>query len=119
MKLVQASDFTADTAWAAMELARIPDATVRLHWTDQPYIWHVNDGTEAFVDLDGLVDMHVRKSQCTGKDQQPVIPLVCARNIRGSRIECVRQAAESHQNTSTEEHKESPAQVSENGESCV
>lgn len=62
MMLVQASDFTADTAWAAMDLARIPDATVRLHWTDQPYIWHVNDGTEAFVVLDGVVDMHVRKS---------------------------------------------------------
>lgn len=62
MMLVQASDFTADTAWAAMDLARIPDATVRLHWTDQPYLWHVNDGTEAFVVLDGIVDMHVRKS---------------------------------------------------------
>ena len=22
--------------------------TVRVHWTDQPYRWHVNDGTEVF-----------------------------------------------------------------------
>jgi mannose-6-phosphate isomerase-like protein (cupin superfamily) len=30
---------------------------VRLHWTDQPYIWHVNDGPEVFAVLDGMVDM--------------------------------------------------------------
>jgi mannose-6-phosphate isomerase-like protein (cupin superfamily) len=60
MRLVDASHFTADRAWGALDLARIPDATVRLHWTDQPYEWHVNDGTEAFAVLDGVVDMHVR-----------------------------------------------------------
>lgn len=60
MKVVTAADFTAETAWGAMDLAAIPDATVRLHWTDVPYRWHVNDGTEAFVVLDGVVDMHVR-----------------------------------------------------------
>ncbi|HEY4273918.1 MAG TPA: hypothetical protein VGM68_00410, partial [Rhizomicrobium sp.] len=36
-------------------------ASVRLHWTDQPYIWHVNDGSEVFVVLDGAVAMHYRK----------------------------------------------------------
>lgn len=60
MKTIDVSEFTAERAWGAQELARIPDATVRLHWTDQPYIWHVNDGTEVFVVLDGAVDMHVR-----------------------------------------------------------
>ena len=35
-------------------------ATVRLHWTDAPYEWHVNDGTEVFAVLDGTVDMHYR-----------------------------------------------------------
>lgn len=35
-------------------------ATVRLHWTDAPYVWHVNDGPEAFVVLNGQVDMHYR-----------------------------------------------------------
>ena len=34
--------------------------TVRMHWTDAPYFWHVNDGVEVFVVLDGAVDMHVR-----------------------------------------------------------
>ena len=60
VQLVNAADFTADRPWGALDLARIPDATVRLHWTDEPYIWHVNDGIEAFVVVDGIVDMHVR-----------------------------------------------------------
>ncbi|MEG0318159.1 MAG: cupin, partial [Comamonas sp.] len=34
--------------------------TVRLHWTDQPYQWHINDGPEVFVVLDGVVHMHTR-----------------------------------------------------------
>ena len=48
-------------AWGALDLAKIEGATVRLHWTDKPYEWHVNDGAEAFVVLDGLVDMHFRE----------------------------------------------------------
>ena len=58
---VDAAKFTADRPWGAVDLARIPDATVRLHWTDQPYIWHINEGTEAFIVVDGIVDMHVRQ----------------------------------------------------------
>lgn len=34
---------------------------MRLHWTDAPYRWHVNDGPEAFVVLDGEVEMHFRE----------------------------------------------------------
>ena len=60
MHHVRARDFRADRPWGAADLARIDDATVRLHWTDQPYRWHVNDGTEVFAVLDGVVDMHVR-----------------------------------------------------------
>lgn len=61
MRHVDAASFTAEQPWEAIDLARIPDATVRLHWTDAPYMWHVNDATEAFVVLDGIVDMHVRQ----------------------------------------------------------
>ena len=60
MRTIDASEFTTERAWGAQEPPRIPDATVRLHWTDQPYIWHVNDGTEVFMVLDGAVDMRVR-----------------------------------------------------------
>lgn len=31
--------------------------TTRLHWTDKPYKWHINDGEEVFVVLDGVVEM--------------------------------------------------------------
>ena len=55
-----AKSFIADKAWGARDIAEIEGATVRLHWTDRPYVWHVNDGKEVFVVLDGAVDMHYR-----------------------------------------------------------
>jgi mannose-6-phosphate isomerase-like protein (cupin superfamily) len=36
--------------------------TTKLHWTDQPYKWHVNDGEEVFVVLDGKVEMFYREA---------------------------------------------------------
>lgn len=50
----------ADAAWGALDLAEIDGVTVRVHWTVQPYRWHVNNGIEVFVLLDGAVDMHYR-----------------------------------------------------------
>ena len=55
-----ARTFSADRAWGARDLAEVEGATVRLHWTDQPYKWHENDGTEVFCVIDGIVDMHYR-----------------------------------------------------------
>ena len=60
MRVLNAAGFTGDRPWAALELTDFDDVTVRLHWTDQPYHWHVNDGPEVFVVLDGAVDMHYR-----------------------------------------------------------
>lgn len=60
MRVYHPESFTAERAWGALEIERLYDATVRLHWTDQPYVWHRNDGPEVFVVLDGCVDMHVR-----------------------------------------------------------
>ena len=31
--------------------------TIKLHWTNKPYKWHINDGKEVFVVLDGQVEM--------------------------------------------------------------
>jgi mannose-6-phosphate isomerase-like protein (cupin superfamily) len=59
-KIVDAVTFTADRAWGALDIAEIEGASVRLHWTDKPYVWHINDGTEVFVVLDGAVNMHYR-----------------------------------------------------------
>ncbi len=36
--------------------------STRLHWTDKPYKWHVNDGEEVFVVLDGKVEMFYRSN---------------------------------------------------------
>jgi mannose-6-phosphate isomerase-like protein (cupin superfamily) len=52
--------FTAKKAWDARDIAEIDGATVRLHWSDKPYIWHVNDGPEVFVVIDGVVEMKYR-----------------------------------------------------------
>lgn len=59
--ITDVASFRADRAWGARDLAEIDGATVRLHWTDQPYKWHVNDGAEVFVVLHGQVDMHYRR----------------------------------------------------------
>ena len=41
-----------------LDSARIGGAVIRLHWPGQPHHWHVNDGPEFVVVLDGVVDMH-------------------------------------------------------------
>lgn len=61
MRFIDPQDFTAPRPWDALDIAEIDGATVRLHWTDEPYVWHVNDGTEVFVVLEGAVDMHYRR----------------------------------------------------------
>ena len=61
MKFVSPRDFTAAKPWDALPIAEIEGATIRLHWTDRPYIWHVNDGAEVFVVLDGAVTMYYRR----------------------------------------------------------
>lgn len=62
MRKIVPNEYNPETAWAALDIAMIAGATVRLHWTDAPYLWHVNDGPEVFVPLDGQVVMHVRDS---------------------------------------------------------
>lgn len=62
MRVIRSKDFTATRAWAADDIANMGGTTTRLHWTDQPYRWHVNDGEEVFAVLDGTVDMHSRES---------------------------------------------------------
>lgn len=65
-RVTRPGEFQAATAWGAVDIAEMNGITVRLHWTDQPYRWHVNDGEEVFVVLDGQVDMHVRTDGAVG-----------------------------------------------------
>ena len=68
--LTDSRSFRAERAWGARDLAEVEGATVRLHWTDAAYEWHVNDGTEVFVVLDGVIDMHWRAA--TGAEEKSV-----------------------------------------------
>jgi mannose-6-phosphate isomerase-like protein (cupin superfamily) len=60
-RVIRGRRFTADRAWGALDIANMDGTTTRLHWTNEPYRWHVNDGEEVFAVLDGLVDMHYRE----------------------------------------------------------
>lgn len=61
MKVFRSREFTASRPWGAVDIANMGGITTRLHWTDAPYVWHVNDGEEVFAVLDGIVDMHFRE----------------------------------------------------------
>lgn len=60
MKIIRTRNFTASRPWGALDIANMRGITTRLHWTDQPYTWHVNDGEEVFAVLDGRVEMRYR-----------------------------------------------------------
>ena len=60
MQSWSSKDFTADRAWGALDIAKLYGDHRDLHWTDQPYIWHINDGQEVFAVMDGQVAMHVK-----------------------------------------------------------
>ncbi|KRG72051.1 cupin [Pseudoxanthomonas dokdonensis] len=62
MDIFRGSTFIADRAWGAVEIANMDGITTRLHWTDQPYHWHVNDGEEVFAVLAGRVEMRYRQA---------------------------------------------------------
>lgn len=60
MNIIRSKEFTAERAWAALDIANMNGITTRLHWTDKPYKWHINDGEEVFVVLDGKVEMRYK-----------------------------------------------------------
>jgi mannose-6-phosphate isomerase-like protein (cupin superfamily) len=62
-RVVRSRSFASERAWGALDIAEMGGITVRLHWTDKPYKWHINDGQEVFAVMDGRVDMHVRSSE--------------------------------------------------------
>ena len=66
MKIIRSKEFTASRAWGSLPVANMNGITTRLHWTDQPYKWHVNEGEEVFAVLDGRVEMRYRDAggQC-------------------------------------------------------
>src|SRR6202045_333230 len=61
MKVVKSREFTAERAWGALDTTTMNGVSCRLHWTDAPYKWHVNDGEEVFAVMHGQVRMRVRR----------------------------------------------------------
>ena len=57
MEIIRSKEFIATRAWGAKDISNMNGVTTRLHWTDKPYKWHVNDGEEVFAVLDGVVEM--------------------------------------------------------------
>lgn len=58
MSVTRGSLFKAQRAWGSYHIGTIDGVTAKVHWTDEPYIWHVNDGNEVFAVLSGSVLMH-------------------------------------------------------------
>jgi mannose-6-phosphate isomerase-like protein (cupin superfamily) len=46
--------------WSGPSFTGFDRAAVKLRWITAPYRWHVNEGAELFLVLDGQVDMHIR-----------------------------------------------------------
>ncbi|MDI1243049.1 MAG: cupin [bacterium] len=59
--IFRSKDFRGERAWDALPVASMNGITTRLHWTNEPYKWHVNDGEEVFAVLDGKVEMKYRE----------------------------------------------------------
>lgn len=48
--------------------------TTRLHWTNETYKWHINDGQEVFAVLDGRVEMRYHEP---GEEQSTILEVGC------------------------------------------
>ncbi len=62
MEIIRSKEFTAARAWDAKDISNMNGVTTRLHWTDKPYKWHINDGEEVFAVLDGVVEMFYKEN---------------------------------------------------------
>ena len=60
-KVIKSQLFTAERAWGALDITNMNGISVRLHWTDKPYKWHINDGEEVFAVMDGSVEMRYKE----------------------------------------------------------
>ena len=70
MKIIRSHEFTGESAWDSIGIANMNGITTKLHWTDKPYKWHVNDGEEVFAVLAGRVEMLYREG---GKEFSTVL----------------------------------------------
>ncbi|MDX7989239.1 cupin [Xenorhabdus sp. 12] len=62
MEHIKSKKFKTEQAWGSRLITNLEGVTIKLHWTDQPYKWHINDGEEVFAVMDGTVNMHYKDS---------------------------------------------------------
>ena len=62
LEIIRSKEFSASRAWGAKNIANMNGVTTRLHWTDKPYKWHVNDGEEVFAVMNGVVEMQYKEN---------------------------------------------------------
>ncbi|EGY33701.1 dsbh domain containing protein [Aggregatibacter actinomycetemcomitans serotype e str. SC1083] len=60
-KIIRSADSTAARTRGGLDITEMNDISVRLHWTDEPYKWHINDGEEVFAVMDGVMEMHYKE----------------------------------------------------------
>lgn len=60
MKFIKGKEFKSERPWGSELIASMSGISTRIHWTDEPYKWHVNDGEEVFVVLHGSVEMRYK-----------------------------------------------------------
>ena len=61
MNFYSSKEFNGSRAWDSQHIASFDNVSVKLHWTDQPYKWHINDGQEVFAVMDGCVEMQYKE----------------------------------------------------------
>lgn len=59
-RVVRGKAFSATRAWDSTCIGELGGFIAKLHWTDDGFPWHRNDGEELLVVIDGTVDMHWR-----------------------------------------------------------
>ncbi len=70
MKIIKSKEFKPKNAWDSQLISNMNGTTIKLHWTDKPYIWHINDGDEVFAVLDGKVEMFYKED---GKEKSAIL----------------------------------------------
>lgn len=63
MEIIKSKEFKPNNSWDSKLISNKSGITTKLHCTDKPYKWHVNDGQEVFVILDGQVEMFYKENE--------------------------------------------------------
>ena len=55
MKIIKSKEFKPNNAWDSISISNMNGITTKLHWTNEPYKWHINDGVvKMYYKLDGV-----------------------------------------------------------------